>query len=373
MSKMKFLLLIILCTMLAQPTYAATKLSKPKKLEATATTEHSITLTWKAVDKAKGYIIHWKNMETGKTATIRMLYPEPKFTVKHLKMHTTYKIYIQAIRGNKTGPKSKTIYAKTLFLAPEKPEPEIKIINDNKIKIKWKACKKATEYEIRIRQNKKLIKRLITKKTSYTFQDFDCDKTYKIAIRSIRTTSKKKAQSAFSQTYVTTNDTQKMKILINDILTGNPYEEQGVPNKTYTTEQMEAFANVGNNGKPFTSNGRYLLWCNRITYHMTVFTWLNNKWKLVYYWPCIIGINSSPTRAGTYTLSRLFETHQYGNNYAKYGTSYDGDNAIHSLLYPSQSDDLETGYKASYGCIRLVLWQAQFIYEDCIGCTLIIR
>ena len=164
-----------------------------------------------------------------------------------------------------------------------------------------------------------------------------------------------------------------MKELAKNIVIGNPYEQPGMPTKTYTKEQLEAYVNVGNNGKPFTSTGEYLLWCNRITYHMSVFRKINNKWQLEYYWPCIIGQNSSPTYAGTYTLSRLFERYQFGSNYAKYGTSYAGENTIHSLLYPAQSDSLTSGYKASYGCIRLVLWQAQFIYEECIGCTLIIR
>lgn len=213
MSKTKILLLIILCTMLSCPTYAATKLDKPKNLKATSTTERSITLEWKAVDKAKGYYIRWKNMTSGKKVSIKMLYPEPKFTLTKLKNDTTYKIYIQAFRGNTLSPKSKTIYAKTLFLAPEKPEGTTKIINDNKIKIKWQKCKYATEYEIRIRKDKKLIKKLTTKKTYYNFQNFNSKDKYKIAVRAIRIKNNKKKYSKFWQTYVSTNDTAKVNYL----------------------------------------------------------------------------------------------------------------------------------------------------------------
>ena len=98
-----------------------------------------------------------------------------------------------------------------------------------------------------------------------------------------------------------------------------------------------------------------------------------NPWELLYYWPCIIGRAMNPTRSGVYQLNRLFIYKQYGSNHATYGTSYSGDNAIHSLLYPQQTDSLSEGYQASYGCIRVEEWQAKFIYEKCNDCTLWIR
>ena len=96
----------------------------------------------------------------------------------------------------------------------------------------------------------------------------------------------------------------------------------------------------------------------------------NGKWSLLHSWPCIIGRGSNPTIRGFYTLSQVSTYHDYGGNHAEYLTSYSGDNMIHSLLFPTQSNYLSSGYMSSLGCIRITRENAAFVYYNCPGSTL---
>ena len=72
-------------------------------------------------------------------------------------------------------------------------------------------------------------------------------------------------------------------------------------------------------------------------------------------------------------LSQVSTYHDYGGNHAEYLTSYSGDNMIHSLLFPTQSNYLSSGYMSSLGCIRITRENAAFVYYNCPGSTFIIR
>lgn len=90
---------------------------------------------------------------------------------------------------------------------------------------------------------------------------------------------------------------------------------------------------------------------------------------------CSTGTTSYPTPLGTFTLSgkrsKYCEFPNWGGGQGRWWTDIDGTNAFHSVLYTDSSDlmTLKTstftnlGKRASHGCIRLTLADAQWVFD----------
>lgn len=133
----------------------------------------------------------------------------------------------------------------------------------------------------------------------------------------------------------------------------------------YTTEIKEAFVNY--NG--YESKTEYLLWVNRATQKVNIFTGTQEEWTLLSTYRCATGAMHTPTPLGiTYVTYK--QPAWYMGSYNVYwitrfypNTGY----AFHSRGYYPNSDVAmmpEIGYPMSAGCIRLYDDAAIWIYEN---------
>ena len=359
-------------------THAASEaaLTAPKKLKVKRAGERALTVSWNAVKGAEGYLISVKNLETGTSSNKKLKETKQKGEVKvdfkKLNYATKYRFSIRAYAGKKKGPQS-TMDGSTKLTTPGNVKLKVSKKTATAVALSWSASKNATGYaviEIRNGKSKVLSK---TKNRTATIRNLPGG-TYTFAVKPFRSKGGKTAYGKQASVKATvTGDIEKYKRLAATIDDGNVYDGGGNPYRRYSVEQVEAYANYANNGRAFGSRTKRLVWINRRSYRLFVFQWIGKTWKLEHDWPCIIGMSSNKTMGGVYILSRLSQYHQYGYNYAKWLTSFAGANAIHSLLYPGQSDYLTAGYQASLGCVRVVSSAAKFIYENCTGATCIIR
>lgn len=133
----------------------------------------------------------------------------------------------------------------------------------------------------------------------------------------------------------------------------------------YTTEMKEAFVNY--NG--YESKTEYLLWVNRATQKVNIFTGTQEEWTLLATYRCATGATYTPTPLGV-TYVTYKQPAWYMGSYNVYwitrfypNTGY----AFHSRGYYPNSDVAmmpEIGYPMSAGCIRLYDDAASWIYEN---------
>ena len=352
--------------------------AKVTKLKATSA-QTKILLKWKRVANADGYIIRYKNLSTKAQKTVR-LKKNPKgskvqYELKHLGYHTKYRIWVSAYKGKTEGKVSAPIVAKTIIYRPARPDVRVDSRDVEKVVISWNKVKYADYYIVtRKKSNGREVFVKKTKKTSYSTKDLKENRTYTFVVRAYHTLGQGTKVSIGRSVTVTPERISYYRSLYQSIDDGSVYYGGGDPYRTYSAEQLEAYANYGNDDGPYWSSSSYLLWLNTRSYKVYVFYRDGNgKWRLRSSWPCIIGSSSHPTMRGIYTLWPSSAYISYGYNHAEYATSYSGDNMIHSLLYPTQSDYLPAGYMASNGCVRLPRDQARFVYENCAGATFIVH
>ena len=133
----------------------------------------------------------------------------------------------------------------------------------------------------------------------------------------------------------------------------------------YSTEVKEAFVNAND----YSSPTEYLLWINRHTQKVNVFTGSAGSWTLLTTYRCATGAPSTPTPVGvTYVTYKqdgwymgsynvYWITRFYPNTgYAFHSRGYYPDER-HIAMWP------EIGYPMSAGCIRLYDDAARWIYE----------
>jgi hypothetical protein len=133
----------------------------------------------------------------------------------------------------------------------------------------------------------------------------------------------------------------------------------------YTTEVKEAFVNY--NG--YSSKTEYLLWVNRATQKVNIFSGSQENWTLLATHRCATGAMSTPTPLGV-TYVTYKQTGWYMGSYNVYwitrfypNTGY----AFHSRGYYPNSDVAmmpEIGYPMSAGCVRLYDDAAIWIYDN---------
>lgn len=134
----------------------------------------------------------------------------------------------------------------------------------------------------------------------------------------------------------------------------------------YSTEVKEAFVNVTG----YSSQTEYLLWVNRHTQKVNIFTGSKGNWELLTTYRCASGAMSTPTPIGV-TYVTYKQDAWYMGSYNVYwitrfypNTGY----AFHSRGYyannPSVAMFPEIGYPMSAGCIRLYDDAAIWIHKN---------
>ena len=122
-----------------------------KNLKATAG-EGQITLKWKKVSNATGYIIYSVDAKTGDLKKLRTIKKRSAVTTtfKNLTNNKAYSFVVSAYRtkNRKTyeGAKSAKVTATPVLKAPAVPHLKVYANNDSKFSLTWAKVKKATGY-----------------------------------------------------------------------------------------------------------------------------------------------------------------------------------------------------------------------------------
>lgn len=162
--------------------------------------------------------------------------------------------------------------------------------------------------------------------------------------------------------------------------TSSPYQGGWNNREYYKKNVAEAYANYGNNGKPFKSNTKYFLWCNLHQLRLYIFSRTETyEWKLVKDMPCGIGADMDKKRMtmGQYILSSKDWVYIYsaGALHVQWLTYYGGyyGNAIHTETYETMENKMLYGKFESAGCIRIDRVWAKWIYDRAEGSKLLVR
>ncbi len=139
----------------------------------------------------------------------------------------------------------------------------------------------------------------------------------------------------------------------------------------YSDAIKEGFVNL----KQYSSQTEYLIWINRYTQRVVVYTGTKGNWKVHKTFPCSSGANNTPTPQGVYEVEAHFG-HWYFDYYMVYNaTGFWGDTAFHSTLYNFDGThfDERVGIPLSHGCIRMHDEDAEYIYDTIpMGTTVVV-
>lgn len=122
--------------------------------------------------------------------------------------------------------------------------------------------------------------------------------------------------------------------------------------KDYTPSVKEAWVN--RNG--YSSQTKYLIWCNLYTQRVNIFTGSQGNWKLVYSCQCASGANNTPTPQKVCKILYKSNKWNFGAYYVHHISVFDSTRGFHSMLYRYDSYTLYNtvmGRPASHGCVRV--------------------
>lgn len=122
--------------------------------------------------------------------------------------------------------------------------------------------------------------------------------------------------------------------------------------KDYTPSVKEAWVN--RNG--YSSQTKYLIWCNLYTQRVNIFTGSQGNWKLVYSCQCASGANNTPTPQKVCKILYKSNKWNFGAYYVHHISVFDSTRGFHSMLYRYDSYTLYStvmGRPASHGCVRV--------------------
>ena len=119
-------------------------------------------------------------------------------------------------------------------------------------------------------------------------------------------------------------------------------------------------ASMARMAQEYVSNTGYLIFVNRYTHKVGVFSGGYNNWTLLYYWSCVTGAPNSPTITGSYYTTGFKRPSLSTDSRAIYCTQIWGGYFFHSIL----SSESELGQSLSHGCIRLPYSAANWIYNN---------
>lgn len=172
---------------------------------------------------------------------------------------------------------------------------------------------------------------------------------------------------------ITTKVFTQKTISVKNYLPSYYDEKEGTTVTNEETSQLIVNAEAKNafvNEKGYASRTRYLLWVNRTTQTVNVFSGSKNNWKIEREMRCSTGSKYTPTPAGvtnvTYKQKNGWTTEDYTVKpvvrfYPNSGY------AFHSVLYyPGTTTVMDgtLGKPASHGCVRLAEPDISWIYDN---------
>lgn len=126
-------------------------------------------------------------------------------------------------------------------------------------------------------------------------------------------------------------------------------------------EEMEYYVNT----QGFSSDTSYFIWVDIDRQLVNVFNGSKGNWQLVNSCSCASGTNHTPTKRGTFAIqSKGLSFGSYEELGAKYYSAFSGNYMIHSVPYQyGEIADYTLGQRASHGCLRVSVDNAEWIYE----------
>ena len=131
----------------------------------------------------------------------------------------------------------------------------------------------------------------------------------------------------------------------------------------------------------YGSGTKYLILVNRSAHKVAVYQGSKNNWKQIYYWACSVGKvikGKSITPAGNFRVSG-YKIYRFGaQSRSFYCTVLSSGNMIHSVQYahgdssPVHVVDGRLGYHITNSCIRLLVQNAKWVYNNCHEGTAVI-
>ena len=131
----------------------------------------------------------------------------------------------------------------------------------------------------------------------------------------------------------------------------------------------------------YGSGTKYLILVNRSAHKVAVYQGSRNNWKQIRYWSCSVGKvikGKSITPAGNFRVSG-YKIYRFGaQSRSFYCTVLSSGNMIHSVQYahgdssPVHVVDGRLGYHITNSCIRLLVENAKWVYNNCHEGTAVI-
>lgn len=124
-----------------------------ENLKSTKATQDSVTLKWKTVKDADGYIIYTKALNDSDFKKADSVKKVNNYTVKKLKALTDYTFAVTAYRkgDNIIESEKRTVDAYTITETPV--FTECKSVKEKEINLAWKAVKSAVKYQVQYAKN----------------------------------------------------------------------------------------------------------------------------------------------------------------------------------------------------------------------------
>ena len=163
----------------------STKPDKVANLVETASTTSSITLGWDASYGAEGYYVYSYNNSTKKGTKVATV-TSNSAKITGLTKNTKYCYYVVAYNTtNETKYKSSKSSKIEMSTSPDKVTGLVtKSVDSDYAKLKWNKVSDVSGYNVLVYSSKnKLLATYTTKKASYTLDELDSAKAYKVVVR----------------------------------------------------------------------------------------------------------------------------------------------------------------------------------------------
>ncbi len=134
---------------------------------------------------------------------------------------------------------------------------------------------------------------------------------------------------------------------------------------SYSQEVMELFVNEVHQ---YSSNTKYLIWCNLFTTTVNIFEGSQGKWKLISTSEVTIGDPTTPTRVGEFKIVSKSYRWDFDDCYVNYASVFDGGIAFHTRTFYTTNGSLfdpSLSAERSHGCVRCTNEVAKFIFNNC--------
>ncbi len=125
-------------------------------------------------------------------------------------------------------------------------------------------------------------------------------------------------------------------------------------------------AEMSMKAQAYGSSTGYLILVDRAACKVGIFTGHAGAWTMQNFWDCAPGTAATPTVSGTFKIQSRGYYFDSGASRCYWYTQFHGNYLFHSVLYNKNGTlmDGRVGIPLSHGCVRLVIDNAKWIYDN---------